>query len=86
MTLAERIAALPPMPKSERHKFTQKYNPVSWVREEDYDALAARNAVLCEALRQMLDYKDFHDEPGDFCGCAWCSEARAALTACEVKP
>ena len=99
MTLTEKLAALPPLISVDSWK-EDGIGPLV-VYAKDYNALLARNALLCEALRIMRENAEYwalrNKSPvmseGDFKtwhalsygSNAWLG-AHAALAACEVKP
>ena len=90
--LTDRLAALPPTQRVDTYKVlvtdvvatasVAAHPDGQYVKRSDYEALAARNALLCEALREHA------------CGEAWCQydfdasctcDLRAILAACEVR-
>jgi hypothetical protein len=94
MTLTEKLAALPPEPpaiKTIGETYWYSYKGVvglneteAWARyyQDKAEYLLARNALLCDALRNQMENTTCFGE----CDCAYCAEARAVLAACEVKP
>jgi len=89
ITIREKLETLPPPPSNGAVKLPG--TNVWLVDKTDYDAIAARNALLCEALRKLLSVNSDHMTNCDKtmgsthpCTCG-AIEARAALAACEVK-
>ena len=93
MTLTEKLAALPPEPpaiKTIGETYWYSYKGVvglneteAWARyyQDKAEYLLARNALLCEALREQMEITTCGE-----CDCAYCAEVRAVLAACEVTP
>ena len=93
MNLTEKLAALPPEPpaiKTIGETYWYSYKGVvglneteAWARyyQDKAEYLLARNALLCEALREQMEITTCGE-----CDCAYCAEVRAVLAACEVKP
>ena len=85
MTLQDKLAALPPMPKV-------LFSRCSRVWGSDIEALMARNALLCEALNRTIRKIEGYQRAGWIMGGGALEEARftlidahATLAACEVK-
>ncbi len=81
MTLTERLAALPPIDPYAVDCAASFHEAAEVVGLKDYNALLARNALLCESLREQMEITTCGE-----CDCAFCAEHRAVLAACEVKP
>lgn len=82
MTLTDKLAALPPYLRTTAElSQATGYTSLGMLREWQNKAVLARNALLCEALREQMEITTCGE-----CDCAYCAEVRAVLAACEVKP
>jgi hypothetical protein len=74
--LTDRIAALPPMPQELMSRIGLAVG---------YEAVLARNALLCEALRELTSYTEACEGLLNATNAGQVINARAILAACEVK-
>ena len=82
MTLQDKLAALSPLSSVDSWKEDGIGQLVVYAK--DYNALLARNALLCDALETLI----FHHDAAcsSFTRCEAENDAKDVLAACEVKP